>query len=80
MVSLLQLDGLGKRYGMLPSQVLSQGNTFDLYVMDAALTFENYHNKKAMNNGKDPTPELTNDELLDIFNKGKERANILSSK
>lgn len=79
MVSLLQLDGLGKRYGMLPSQVLSQGNTFDLYVMDAALTFENYHNKKAMNNGRDPLPDYTDNELLDIFNKGKERANILSS-
>jgi hypothetical protein len=80
MVSILQLDGLGKRYGMLPSQILSQGNTFDLYVMDMALTFENYHNKKASNGGKATIPEYSNDELLDIFNKGKERANILSSK
>jgi hypothetical protein len=80
MVSILQLDGLGKRYGMLPSQVLSQGNTFDLYVMDMALTFENYHNKKAMNGGKAPVPEYSNDELLDIFNKGKERADILNNK
>jgi hypothetical protein len=72
MVSILQLDGLGKRYGMLPSEILSRGNTFDLYIMDCALTFENYHHKKAMNNGKDPVPEFTEDQLLDLFNRSKE--------
>lgn len=56
MVSILQVDSLGKRYGLLPSEVLERGNTFDLYIMDCALTFENYHNKKAMNKGKiDPS-------------------------
>lgn len=54
MVSILQLDGLGKRYGMLPSEVLARGNTFDLYIMDCALTFEHFHHEKAMNNGKVP--------------------------
>jgi hypothetical protein len=71
MVSILQIDGLGKRYGMLPSEVLSRGNTFDLYIMDCALTFEQYHHKKAMNNGKDPIPDYTQEQLLDIFNKGQ---------
>jgi len=71
MVSILQVDGLGKRYGLLPSEVISRGNTFDLYIMDCALTFENYHQKKAMNKGKDPIPEYTQEQLLNIFNKGK---------
>jgi hypothetical protein len=48
--------------------------------MDMALTFENYHNKKANNGGKAPISDYSNNELLDIFNKGKDRANILSSK
>ena len=52
MVSILQLDGLGKRYGLLPSEVLSRANTFDLYILDCAMTFESYHHKKAMNKGK----------------------------
>lgn len=52
MVSILQIDSLGKRYGLLPSEVLERGNTFDLYIMDCALTFESYHHKKAMNKGK----------------------------
>ena len=71
MVSILQVDGLGKRYGLLPSEVISRGNTFDLYIMDCALTFENYHHKKAMNKGKDPIPEYTQEQLLTIFNKGQ---------
>jgi len=71
MVSILQVDGLGKRYGMLPSEVLSRGNTFDLYIMDCALTFENYHNKKAMNGGKTPLPDYTTDELQNMLNKVK---------
>lgn len=71
MVSILQLDGLGKRYGLLPSEVLLRGNTFDLYIMDCALSFENYHHKKAMNNGKDPIPEYKQTELLEILKTGK---------
>lgn len=71
MVSILQIDGLGKRYGLLPNEVLSRGNTFDMYIMDCALTFEQYHHKKAMNNGRDPVPELSQDQLLTLLNKTK---------
>lgn len=71
MVSILQVDGLGKRYGLLPSEVLARGNTFDLYIMDCALTFENFHHKKAMNNGKDPTPDYSTDELQNMLQKVK---------
>ena len=73
MALILTIDGLGKRYGMLPSEVLDRSNTFDLYIMDMAMTFENYHHKKAMNNGMDPTPDYTTDELLAIFNKNKDQ-------
>jgi hypothetical protein len=57
MATILQIDGLGKRYGLLPSQVLAKADTFDLYILDAALTFDNYHHKKAMNNGREPIPD-----------------------
>lgn len=49
-----------------------RANTFDLYVMDAVLAFENYQHKKAMNNGREVLPEYTEDELLTMFNKNKE--------
>jgi hypothetical protein len=75
MASILWIDSLGKRYGMLPSEVISRANTFDLYIMDAALTFENYHHKKAMNNGRDPMPDYNVDELQQMMNKAKETSN-----
>jgi hypothetical protein len=72
MASVLWIDTLGKRYGMLPSEVIGRANTFDLYIMDMALTFENYHHKKSMNGGKNPIPDYTTDELLEMVAKGKE--------
>jgi hypothetical protein len=71
MLSILQIDGIGKRYGLLPSEVVARGNTFDLYIMDCAMTFENYHAKKAANGGKAPIPDYTQDELMTLLNKAK---------
>jgi hypothetical protein len=70
-MSILMIDSLGKRYGMLPSDILSRATTFDLYIMDASLTFENYHHKKAMNNDREPIPDFTTNELQDILNKSR---------
>ena len=67
----MQIDTLGKRYGLLPSEVLRRADTFDLYIMDAALSFENFHHKKSMNDGRDPIPEYTTDELKNIMTKAK---------
>ncbi len=72
MLSIMQIDGLGKRYGLLPSEVLRKADTFDLYVIDAALTYENYQHKKAMNKGQVPAEMYSTDQLVEMFNKGKE--------
>ena len=72
MAIILMIDGLAKRYGKLPSSILGEANTFDLYIMDASLAFENFHHKKSMNNGVDPLPEYSQDELLTMLNKNKE--------
>lgn len=71
MLSVMQIDAIGKRYGLLPSEVLDRANTFDLYILDAALTYEQYHHKKTMNKGQEPIENYTTEQLLDIFNKGK---------
>ena len=39
-----------------------------LYIMDAAMSFENYHNKK-QSTGKAPIPQYTQDELLEMMGK-----------
>lgn len=68
MASIMQIDGIGKRYGLLPSQVIKDADTFDLYIMDAAMSFEQYHQKKQID-GKAPIPNYTDDQLLEILGK-----------
>ena len=71
MVSILMIDGLAKRYGLTPSQVLNTCDTFDLYILDAAMSFENYHHKKSMNKGIDPSPNYTQEELQKMLEQSK---------
>lgn len=80
MLSIMQIDGLAKRYGKLPSEIMRDANTFDLYIIDAALTYEQYHHKKAMNKGQEPVENYSNDDLLKIFNKGKKDNEQIKSK
>ena len=71
MALILSIDSLGKRYGMLPSEAIARSSTFDFYIMDAALSYENYMHKKSVNNGVDPVPNYNQQELQAIFNKNK---------
>ena len=73
----MQIDTLGKRYGLLPSEVLRRADSFDLYIMDAALTFENYHRKKATD--KHHVPDFTNDELKEIWMRNKGHKNVIDN-
>lgn len=36
------LDSIGERYGLLPSEVLSRGNTLDVWVFDVVSTYRAY--------------------------------------
>lgn len=58
---------MGQRYGMLPSEVITRATTFDLVMMDTAMTLEQ-HQQKTSEEGY--VPELSTEELLKI----KERA------
>jgi|TARA_B110000459_G_C16275680_1_gene344018 hypothetical protein len=40
------LDNLATRYSKLPSQVLREADSFDLSVMDVALTYRKYQQDK----------------------------------
>ena len=64
---MLSLDQLGQRYGMLPSKVIQEASTFDLVIMDMALTYERHIQDSSK---KDYVPDVSVDELLKI----KERA------
>lgn len=42
----LQIDQLGKRYGLLPSEIMNRATTFDLCIMDMSISYENYLRRK----------------------------------
>jgi hypothetical protein len=71
MSTIMQIDGIGKRYGMLPSQVISEADTFDLYIMDAAMSFEHYHYKKQNSKNGLAVPDYSQEELQQILGKNK---------
>jgi hypothetical protein len=67
---ILTLDTLGERYGRLPSEVLAQGSTLDIFIMDAALTYRDYQQKKSQNQYAD---QHTTSELKDIMAKARKK-------
>jgi len=40
------LDAMGQRYSVLPSELLRRGDSFDLMVMDVALSYQHYQSSK----------------------------------
>jgi hypothetical protein len=68
---MLNVGHLAKTFSMLPSQVVKEATTYDLMIADVMSAWEDYQIKKS--SGKPVVPDLTNEELLEIFNKGKEK-------
>lgn len=67
---LLTLDTLGSRYGLLPSEVLVRANTLDLAVMDAAVSYEHFMQKKESG---EYAGNHSEDELMKIMNEARGR-------
>jgi hypothetical protein len=63
MALLLSLDTMGQRYGMLPSRLIAEGSTFDLVVMDMAMTYEKHLNESSQ---KGYVPDISVEELMKI--------------
>ena len=62
MSMLLSIDALGKRYSLLPSEVMVKASTFDLVVLDAALGYQSYIQDKA--EGKKAPVNATQQEMM----------------
>lgn len=71
MSMLLSIDALGKRYSLLPSEVMSKASTFDLVVLDAALGFEKYAQDKA--EGKKEAPQLSQEDLAKMMERTRQK-------
>lgn len=64
---MLSLDCMGQRYGMLPSEVMSRASTFDLVIMDMAMSYERHLHESSQ---PGYVPDVSVEELMKI----KERA------
>lgn len=66
---MLNIGHIAKTYGILPSMVLQNATTYDLMIADVMSSWEDYHYKKL--SGKNPVPDFTQDELVNMLNKAK---------
>jgi hypothetical protein len=64
------LDALGERYGLLPSEVLTKANTFDLNVYDISAKYQNKQQRKQAGT-YDINEEYTQEELQSIMDKAR---------
>lgn len=62
---------MGQRYSKLPSELFAKADTFDLMVMDVALTYHKYHSNK-QNKHVDQSMYDTGD-LQEKLNKFREK-------
>ena len=58
------IDTLSERYGILPSEVMTRANTFDVFVADTAIGYRNVMQERAMNGDKKPTPKLSEKDMM----------------
>lgn len=71
MSMLLSIDAIGKRYSLLPSEVMDRASTFDLVVLDASLGYQKYIQDKA--DGKKEAPKLSQEELTKMMERTKQK-------
>lgn len=64
------LDAMGKRYGLLPSEILRRADTLDLHVFDMSMSYQDYAREKA-ETGREPPPKLSQDQMAEMLKKVK---------
>ena len=64
---IMLVDTLSERYGILPSEVMTRANTFDVFIADTAIGYRNAVQERAMNGDKKPTPKLSEKTMLEAM-------------
>jgi hypothetical protein len=68
---IVTIDAMAKRYGYLPSDIMSRASTFDMVVMDAAISYESYLEKQHRGSSSGAPPDVSEEELLKILERAK---------
>jgi len=72
------LDSLAHRYKLLPSEVIQRGDTLDVLVMETTLQWQRRQREaaEAKSTGRaPPAPKLTQQQMMDMLKRVKERQN-----
>jgi len=80
---MLTVDFIAKRYGKLPSEIMASATTFDMTVGQTAVEYENYcyeREKRKANGVAEPAQKLTQEQMLDMIKKVKEREDVSKHK
>lgn len=75
---ILLIDNIATRYHSLPSKILSEGDTFDVFISNAALEIQQYHQKvlEAEREGKaKPHKPISEKEMLAMVAEAKKKKN-----
>lgn len=67
----ITVDAMATRYHLLPSQVMTNATTFDLYIMDAAISWQNYQQELRDNGGRPPVPKLSTEDMQKMLERVK---------
>jgi len=68
---ILSVHNLAKTYKMLPSAVMSEATTFDLYVLDLATRYTNYQHEIAEGKIAKKEHRLSEKEMLDMIKRAR---------
>lgn len=71
---------MAHHYGVLPSEALSRGTTFDFQVLDISTRWKNYQYAKEQNGGKEPPKEYSQAELKAMMQNVKDQVNADNNK
>lgn len=71
------MDFVSKRYGQLPSKVIQQGHSIDIWIAQIGVGYENYLHDKAHNKvGTAPSqPTVTKEQMMEMWNRVKQNEN-----
>jgi hypothetical protein len=70
---IMLIDTLSERYGKLPSEIIRQATTFDVFIADTAIGYRNAQQERASNGGKpvvDPAA-FKDEELLKMIKESR---------
>jgi hypothetical protein len=68
---IVTIDAMAKRYGKLPSEIMVSASTFDMVVMDAALSYEGYLEQQHRQERSGQAPDVPQEELLKIMERSR---------